>query len=307
MQQDQDRAEPLISELDDDELKTLYAAKAVDSGKRSPMHLVLGAILLLAVLGVAYFFTMGDAPTEPVGQAAPVIKPAPKPVAVQPETPDIPPAPVAPTVTEPEPEIAEVVPAEPPVTLETSDEPVREELAKAGSSDIYSALLSNTDLIQRSTGVIDGMSRGLLLRKIMPLPKPSVAFAPMELDGQVVLDPASYQRYDAYADAITELDTAQLASTFHQFRPLLEQAYGQLGYPPADFDNILIRALDEVIATPEIHDTIPLKKKEAVYLFVDPSLEKLPSLQKQLLRMGPDNIAAIKVQAKALRAQLLGQ
>jgi hypothetical protein len=119
------------------------------------------------------------------------------------------------------------------------------------------------------------------------------------------MDPAGYRRYDAYATAIAELDTELLADTFHRFRPLLEGAYGALGYSPGDMDNALIRALDRVLATPEISDPIPVKKVEAVYKYVDPSLEKLPAVQKQLLRMGPDNVAKIKNQAAALRRALL--
>ncbi len=39
----------------------------------------------------------------------------------------------------------------------------------------------------------------------------------------------------------------------------------------------------------------------------DPELEQLTGMQKQLLRMGPDNIRRIKEQARALRAGLLGR
>jgi hypothetical protein len=44
-----------------------------------------------------------------------------------------------------------------------------------------------------------------------------------------------------------------------------------------------------------------------VYVFADPALENLPTVQKQLLRMGPDNISRIKQQARALREGLLAQ
>ena len=304
MQQDHDRDEPSIGKLGDDELKTAYAAEAASEGKRSPSPLVLGAVLLVLVIAVAYFFTGGGDQAEPASPPPPVVNAAPEPVITQPKAPDIPTR-EPPAVTEQG--IEEVVPAQPPLTLEASDEPVREELAKAGSAELYTGLLTNEDLIQRSTGVIDGMSRGLVLQKILPLPRPEGTFTVLELEGQVVVDPASYERYDAYAGAVASLNTEQLVSVFHQFRPLMEQAYAELGYPPAEFDNALVRALDRVIATPEIRDSIPLKKKEAMYLYADPALEGLAPLQKQLLRMGPDNLAEIKVQAKALRAALLAQ
>jgi len=299
-----DREEPLISELDDDALLTMQGGESTGGSR---FALLLGALVLLLVIGIAYFFTAGKGDNVPTPQPPPIVgnEPAPEPQPEYAPTPDIPlPQPPA---SEPNPLVGESVPAQPPVTLDISDESVREVLSAAGSSELYTNMLTNSDLIQRSTGVIDGMSRGLVLNKILPLPRPTGKFTTLELDGQSVIDPASYARYDAYAQAAAELDVAQLATAFDSFRPLLEQAYAQLGYKAEDFDNTLIRALDQVAATPELHQTIPLKKKEAVYLYADPALEELAPLQKQLLRMGPDNLALIKAQASALRAALLQQ
>lgn len=44
-----------------------------------------------------------------------------------------------------------------------------------------------------------------------------------------------------------------------------------------------------------------------MYQYADPELEGLSSVQKQLMRMGPDNIRLIKAQAQALRDDLLVQ
>ena len=297
-----DREEPLISELDDDALLTMQGGEA-SGGSR--FALLLGALVLLLVIGIAYFFTAGKGDSVPIPQPPPIVEKEPAPEPEYAPTPDIPlPQPPA---SEPNSLVGESLPAQPLVTLDISDESVREVLSAAGSSELYTNMLTNSDLIQRSTGVIDGMSRGLVLNKILPLPRPTGKFTTLELDGQSVIDPASYARYDAYAQAAAELDVAQLASAFDSFRPLLEQAYTQLGYKAEDFDNTLIRALDQIAATPELQQTIPLKKKEAVYLYADPALEELAPLQKQLLRMGPDNVALIKAQASALRAALLQQ
>ena len=87
----------------------------------------------------------------------------------------------------------------------------------------------------------------------------------------------------------------------------MEQAYSTLGYPQGDFDNALIRSLDKIIATPVIEGDIAIAKKESIYIFVDPELERLSPLQKQLIRMGPNNTALLKQQATALRTGLLEQ
>lgn len=300
-----DREEPLFSDIDDDDLKTVYEAKAVEEPvkKRALPVLLLAVIILIAVVAV-YVFVMDRSEPQPAPAPPPVPEVAPAPVTAPDPTPDIPVVlpELAPVTAE---EVEEVEPPPPPLTLAESDPPVRTSLEAAGSPDLYVGLLSNSDLIQRGAGIIDGMSRGLVLNKILPLPRPEGKFKTLELSGQTILDPTGYGRYDPYAQAVSALDMSQLVATFHQFRPLLEQAYAELGYQGEDFDNTLIRSLDQVLATPEIRSEIALKKKEAVYLFADPELEALSPLQKQLMRMGPDNIVLIKAKAKALRAGLL--
>ncbi|MEH6516268.1 MAG: DUF3014 domain-containing protein [Halioglobus sp.] len=300
-----ERDEILNDDSHDDGLQIDPADRLTErpaQGGLNPM-LILGVIALIGVIAVVYFLTGGDPEPTPAPPAPAMVEP--EPVPAPPPAPDIPePAPEP----EPEPEATEEPePEGPPVTLETSDETVREELAKAGSSDLLSAALANADLIQRGTGLIDGFSRGLVLTKILPIAAPTGKFTTIEQGDQILIDPASYDRYDENAAAIAELDTEQLVASFHTFRPLLEQAYGSLGYPKGDFDNALIRSLDTIIATPEIEGDIAVAKKEAIYVFVDPELERLSSLQKQLLRMGPDNIALLKEQATALRTGLLTQ
>jgi len=71
-------------------------------------------------------------------------------------------------------------------------------------------------------------------------------------------------------------------------------------------DNAVVRALDYVLATPELAEPAALKQKEAVYEYADPRLEQLAPLQKQILRMGPENSAVLKQQARKLRNGLLG-
>jgi hypothetical protein len=192
------------------------------------------------------------------------------------------------------------------LSLDASDEPVRTALSSVAQAPLVGQALQNDDLLRRTSGLIDGLSRGLVLHKALPLPPPDGKFSVREEAGSTVMDPAGYRRFDPYARAIGELDSDLLAAGFHRFRPLLEQAYAEIGNPADELDNALIRALDRVIATPEIRAPISVKRKEALYLYADPALEGLAPLQKQLLRMGPDNVALVKAQARALRAALLG-
>ena len=279
--------------------------EAEPANSRSALPLIIGGILL--VIGVAVWFIFSGEESEPAPPPPAPEKPA---VEVQEPEPELPPAP---DIPEPEPTLPEepnkpVAPVpepEPALTLEDSDDVVRDMLAPTNPSDIVSSALLNENLLERSAALVDGFSRGAVLTKVLPLPEPAGDFAIIEQNGVAVIDPASYSRYDKYADAVASIDPDLLANSFHRFRPLLEQAYASLGYDPEDFDNALIRSLDRVLDTPTIDAPLPVVKYEAIYQYADPELEQRPDLQKQLLRMGPENLETIKAQAAALRRALL--
>ena len=187
------------------------------------------------------------------------------------------------------------------------DSMLRQELAATGTDSIMSKLMSNEHPINISAAFIDGLGRGVILQKLLPGSPPKQAFSVVKEGEVIYISPSSYQRYDNYTDTLTALDSKRLVRSFHALRPMYEQAFQYLGLDPGDFDNAIIRALDQVLATPEIIEPIALQPKSVVYVFADPALENLPAVQKQLLRMGPDNISRIKQQARALREGLLAQ
>jgi len=265
-------------------------------------------VIILAVLAIGLFLwnamSKKDAP-EPI--AAPevveemVIEPA-----VLPPAPDIPAPPEPAPVTQTPVAIEE--PAAPPLPpLAASDDLMREQLAAAGVGPQLAALDGSENLLETSAALIDGFSRGIVLRKLLPVARPAEAFTVQQRDGRTFMNPASYRRYDKYAQAIAAVDTGVLVENFHRLRPLYEQAYVQLGLKPEEFDNAVIRMLDRIIATPEIEQPIELTRKSVMYRYADPQLEQLSAVQKQLLRMGPDNTRRIKTQARVIRKGLLIQ
>ena len=270
------------------------------------VRIVLG---VLAIAAIAYGLWGGGeskpspAAPEPTLEVTPSIAPEPEP----PPAPDIPqPAPtVAPESAVVEEPVKPPKPPEPAATLETSDEELRLLMAQASGSPLLADITTTDDLIERGTAAVDTLSRGGMLYKLLPAPPVKGKFAVVQSNGQLQLDPANYPRYDNYAQMIENLDTDILVATFHRFRPLLEETYASLGYRAEDFDNTLIRALDRILATPVVEGPILLVKSEALYKYADPALEQRGDLEKQLIRIGPENLARVQRQAQQLRSALL--
>lgn len=265
---------------------------------------LLKIVLVVAILAVAWVLWTTLQESEPVEMPVETVEE----VVVQPA--ELPPAEDIPRPAAPATEGAAegLEPAEPPLPpLEESDSLMREQLAAAGIGPELDQMEAEENLVQLGVALVDGFSRGVVQYKLLPVKRPTQPFG-VEIKGQqLYMDPAGYARYDEYAEAIATLDTQALVGSFHRMRPLYEQAYAQLGMDPEAFDNAVIRMLDHVLQTPEIDEPIELTRKSVMYQYADPQLEQLSTVQKQLLRMGPQNLRRIKEQAAALRAGLLSQ
>lgn len=277
--------------------------------RASKRPIIIGSALLLCGLAI-YWYWAGDRQTSsdsvatpPASLSAPKIaRPA------VPATPDIPrrEVPPAPPITAPQQTAADNTPAqEEPVTPQDPDTAMREQLEATGVVNVLPRLGKHDQPLQLTAALLDGLGHGAILRKILPadpLPQP---FSVSQEDGRIFMNPAGYKRYDRLVASIDAMDTAALASGFHLMRPFFERAYTELGMDSADLDNAIIRALDLILATPEIDAAIELRRDSVLYQYAEPQLEELSDLQKQLLRMGPDNLRAVKRQAQRLRDRLL--
>ncbi|MCB1690397.1 MAG: DUF3014 domain-containing protein [Halioglobus sp.] len=282
--------------------------------KRSKLPIVELLLALAVIVGLVifWFWTDEKKPEETVAQLPQAVVPAKAPSL--PPTPDIP---VREEVTaasdtevidvDVETAVQDDAEEKTPLTAAEGERILQQQFAAAGADANLTKLVSGDQPLDLSAALVDGLGRGVILRKMVPLERPKQAFS-VDRDGDsMYMSPASYNRYDGYTDAITALNVSVLVETFHTLRPLYQQAYDHLGLDPEDFDNAIIRTLDMVLATPEISEPIALKPKSVVYVYEDPALESLPALQKQLLRAGPDNLRRIKQQARVLREGLLAQ
>ena len=258
---------------------------------------LIAAVIIVAVLFKAQNQTQQDpeliAIPEPVAE---VVIPAPVvPEAVIPEAVEL----------QPEPETSSV--STPPALpkLDNSDDFIRERLLLINDKKEFSRWIKTDDLLRRTASYADGLSNGVLLSKIFPLTAPEGKFSTHSSDGSIWLNAGNYERYDRSINTITSLPMDSMAKMFHFARPLLEDAFSEMGYNPRQMDGIILQAIDVILATPIVAEPIRLSRDSVVYKFADPALESLLPLQKQLLRTGPENTKRIQQQAEALREALL--
>ena len=69
----------------------------------------------------------------------------------------------------------------------------------------------------------------------------------------------------------------------------------------------MLQAIDGLIDAPDIRDPVLVIRRDAFYEFVDPNLEQLSVGQKFMVRIGPENAAAIKSTLRALRESIVAR
>jgi hypothetical protein len=282
----------------------------VSNKKRYPVvNLVIAALLLVGLLVVWLWVGRSD-PLESSSSGPPVVSPAPQPAT--PVSPDIPlrPEPITEAESGPMDTDSQLVGSEPPPPLPTEqevDELLHTQLTVIGADANIKKLVGNQRPLELSAVLLDGLSQGVILRKKLSVGPPKQAFSVVQDGDAIYMNEDNYERYDSFANSIASLDSSSVVDSFHMLRPFYEQVYEKLSLDPGDFDNAIIRTLDLILATPEIEGPIELQREKVMYTYLDPTLESLPELQKQLLRMGPDNIGRIKEQAQIIRKGLLAQ
>lgn len=188
--------------------------------------------------------------------------------------------------------------------LDESDDVVRQLVRRLSTHPVVAAWLATDGLIRNFTIVTVNIANGGHPEKQLARLKPSAPFLARGTEGQQTIDPRSYARYDELADAVGAIDAQGAARLYATLKPRIAEAYAELGEPAANFDEVLERAIRELLRVPIVRDPIALIPKPMSYAYADPQLEALTPPQKQLLRMGSKNVAIIQAKLREIAGYL---
>jgi hypothetical protein len=176
--------------------------------------------------------------------------------------------------------------------------------ATLSSNPAWAKWLLTDRLARRFVASVDNVAEGRSPKPHLGVLAPSGEFKAKERRDAATIDPASYRRYGVVADVIASLDVKGSARLYQETRPLLRDAYKELGYPERNFDDTLAKAIRQLLATPEPAGDVALRPAVKSWKLANPALEKLTPAQKHLLRMGPENEKKIKQKLRELAEAL---
>lgn len=207
------------------------------------------------------------------------------------------------TATPPDPELR---PAIDLPDLDASDEITRRLVQTLSAHPSLAAWLATDDLVRSFTAAVVNISEGTTPKAHLGILAPREPFTARSGPGGRHPTAKGYARYDAVTEVFTSIDTTGTVQLYEQLEPLIDNAFLELGYPGEEFRRVLIGALDHLLAAPNLESDVALEETVAAFEYADPELEALSAAQKQLLRMGPDNVRKVQRKIRDLRRELLG-
>jgi len=262
------------------------------------------AIIVLAaiVLAGVYLVRMALHPATPAANSA-----LPAPAAASTAAP----ASAAPTIQHP---IAQAnagpAPAStaPLPTLADSDSSVLDALASLADGGNVRALLVSDQIIARVVATVDALPRQSIgSTHILPLHTPQGTMVTRQANGVTLIDARNADRYKPYIAVLQSVDPHALVAWYKHNYPLFQQAYRELGYPHGYFNDRALVAIDDMLAAPDLHDPVAVKRDGPHYVLVDPQLQSLSNGQKLMVRLGPENEAQFKAKLRMIRTLLVGE
>jgi hypothetical protein len=280
--------EPIVVDRDE----SLVARSDDARSKRRMSALALFVVLAAAASG-AYLWWQQQA------------TPAPAPVAAEPvamaQGPIAPPADAEPAIEHP----MEAAPAEPLPPVDDSDALLAEAIGRIVGEKQWSALFIPESVVRHLVTTVDNLPRHEAPVRMWPV-HPTGAWLETVGGGDAMsIGPKNAARYARYVKLVKGLDAEATVAVYRRFYPLFQSAYRDLGFPKGYFNDRLIVAIDDLLATPDVTRPLQLTQDKVLYQFADPALERRSAGQKIMLRIGPENSRVVKAKLREIRQALL--
>jgi hypothetical protein len=197
--------------------------------------------------------------------------------------------------------------AEPLPPLADSDASVLAALAQLLGLEDPAQLFVPSHLVPRIVAAVDALPERRLARRILPLqPLPS-RFQVQEQDGSTVVAADNSQRYERHVALFEAVDSDAAVAAYVHYYPLFQQAYRELGYPDAHFNDRLVAVIDHLLAAPAPGPGQPLVPYKDGWAYADPALENASAGHRLLFRLSPDQRERVNAKLRELRAAIASE
>lgn len=183
--------------------------------------------------------------------------------------------------------------------LDESDSWVKEKLTSIIWRKELLELLIDENMVRRFVVFVDNFSQGNIAYSYSPFIKPTAKFEVQEVPTSDqselwAFNESTFKRFSLYVDLFRSVDSDTLVEWYKKLKPLITEAYSELGYPEKEFDEVLQSAITKVLDIEFPKGDNQLIRPSVMFRYQDPDVEALDDADKLMLRIGKDNLLIIK-------------
>lgn len=194
---------------------------------------------------------------------------------------------------------------EPLPPLDESDGFMHSSLERILASGVVEDWLKDERIVERLVVTINSMDGPAISLRFWPV-RHIEGLPAIEQDGDTLRwSEANIERYGPLVRILQSTEPEEIARAYFRSYPLFQQAYDSLGLEDAHFNDRLVEIVDHLLGAPDVEPGFEVKQPKVLYEFADPELEAESWGRKLLMRMGPDNAAAVRNWLRALRRELV--
>jgi hypothetical protein len=184
-------------------------------------------------------------------------------------------------------------------SLNESDSYVVEKIREFQNGVELVQLLADEQILRKFVVFVENVSRGELPQTALPYRGISQEMSVSTIDENLFeMDASSYARFDQVVDTFVSIDTDAALLLYRSLSPLFQQAYAEIGFRNVNFDDTLRAAINNVLRASDAEGPLQLVKPSVMFLYADSSLENLDNVNKQLIRLGPENSDKLKAKLR---------
>ncbi len=167
------------------------------------------------------------------------------------------------------------------------------------------SVLADQQLIRSIVVFVDNVSRGEFPQTGLPYKRIGQEMPVRNIDENLfIMDLSAHDRFNEVIDTFVAVDTNQTMILYRTLSPLFQQAYAEIGNRDVNFDDTLRSAINVVLQSENVEGPFQLVKPSVMYLYADANIENRAEVQKQLIRIGPENSEKLKAKLRLFAAQL---
>lgn len=163
----------------------------------------------------------------------------------------------------------------------------------------FSPWLNSKNIIEQWVVVVNDFSQNLRPLKHFRQFKLNQPFQVVSDHSDMYISEQSYQRYNTLASAVHAVDIERALGLYNKYRPLLQQVFTGFAYPEEyQVEDVIKKATSSILQAPIFEGKVKVVKPSVYYKFAEQKLEMLSPVQKQMIRMGPENTRIIQAKLR---------